>query len=227
MPPEDEAAVPETPPTEDTATQEAAPEGTPAEAADPFEKRYNDLRPEYDRTTQRLSQYEQLVDHLQDPEYQAEALEALGLQLAEEERDEDDDWDEDDPSERIEQMENYLEQQSQAAYQAQQEDAMLDRVEEGVDALQKEHGEFDDEELELLLDAAEANPDDDGIPDVKYAYELLTKVADARREKYLASKKGTQLPGGQAAVEDVDIDDEQARIALMADLIGSEDSAQT
>jgi hypothetical protein len=185
------------------------------------------LRPEFDRNQQRLSNYEQLVDHLQDPEHQAEALEALGLQLADEEDDEYDWDDENDPDERVDRIESYLEQEAELRAMAAQEDAMLDAVEDRVEALQKEHGDFSDEELETIFGIAEANPDDDGIPDVKYAYELLTKVSDARREKYLESKKGTKPPVGQAAGDNVDLDDEDGRVKALADMLEAEEATTT
>lgn len=201
----------ETPPTDDIP---ASPdEETPVEASDNrtesvnWEKRYNDLRPEWDRTKQQLSQYEQFIGNLRNPETQAEALRALGYELeADDAEPEDDDAD---PYEsRFEKIESFLEQQAEAQAQAEFEAMFEDYVDQEVSKLDPK-GEFDQDYIELLVAAAPV--DEDGIPDIEASHKRLQARIEADFNKRLKAKRAPQAPSGASATNHPDLDDPEAR----------------
>lgn len=220
----------EAPESQDTPSQveESAPEeGTPEESteqpeSDPFEKRYNDLRPEYDRKSQTLSQYEEFFQALSDPETQAEALQAIGLELEGDEESDEEGFDyDDDPDERIEQIEAYLAEQEEAA----QEEAVLDEAEEHVAETLSEldpDDSFSDDYVDLLISAAPE--DDDGFPDVKAAHEQFQREFETQREKWVESKRrAPQVGSGSSPSHQPDLDNAEQRRDYIAQRLGKSD----
>lgn len=194
--------------------EQAAPEGTPAETPEiDYEKRYNDLRSDYDRRNQRVSELEQFYGQLADPQTQAEALQALGLELADVE---DDEELEADPDARIERMEQFLSQRAEA--EAEQELFELERQ-----YLDQEIGKLDDtlseKEQEAVRNLALSLQDSEGLPDVNAAHELLKQVAEERQQRYLESKKAPRVELGQAGLEKEDMSDPDVRVRLMAEAV--------
>ena len=201
-------------------------EETPADesqdsTAETYEKRYNDLRAQYDRIHPRYSQYEQFIGNLRNPETQAEALRALGFDL-EDDAEPDDDYT--DPEDRYEQrfaqIEQFLQQEAEAKAQADYEKLERQYLDEQVAEIAKsESVELTAEEREAVEGLADRMRDEDGIPDVKGAYELLSRAAEARQKRYVKSKKAPKVELGAAGTEKLDMADEDVRRTHLAQLI--------
>ena len=222
-------------PAEDQTQQDTPNESGPEETQDTrqevpendYEKRYNDLRPEYDRTRQEVAQLRQFQEAARGafgPEVQAQVLRQIGLDLDDVEDFEDrENESEEDRVARLEQWKSEFEQQQQEQLLAQQEEEYL--VSE-IEALEKEAGrEFSDEELTLIARAAQASRLENGDPDVKGAYELLTGVSKSAREQYVNSKKAPKAPVGSPGEEQIDTSDDQARQNAMAKIVAAEMSS--
>lgn len=230
------------PPNEDTpeAPEGAAPEaeGTPAEESQvDFEKRYNDLRPEFDRTRQQLSEYSTWAQDLAEPESPPDALHALGYTDEEIAQAMGWDFEEDktegdeeyvDPEDRVAALEEYLAQQREAqeAEKAEAELADLEEayLEQELGRLEEEHGELTEAEAEAIAGLAAAYPDENGLPDYQGAYETFTGATQASRQRYLDSKKAASIGRGTAGSEKVDMNDENERVKYAASILEAESS---
>lgn len=190
-----------------------------------FEDRYKDLRADYTRKTQALaeqrSQVQAVIEAAQDPEHpqHQEALEYLGLELAEDDDYDDEDEFDDDPLGPIQQEIAELraaEEARQEAYFNQQAEAQLeDYLESEITDLQRSEGidEFSDAELRILVNAAVASPDPEGRPDVRGAYDALKEAYGSRQKAWLSSKTAPRAPGaGVPASAELDVTDRSARI---------------
>lgn len=174
-----------------------------------WEKRYNDLRPEYDRTTQEAAEYRQFLEQLDsDPEVQEQVLRHLAQELDFEFEDTEVEDGEEDPLEDIRENLGHLmsaEQQREAQGQAEQ----LERqIESEIDQLaQSENREFTDNEKELLLDAVVTAMLANNQPaDVQAAYERLTGAEKSWQERYLKSKRVSTPAIGQEGSETLPLD---------------------
>lgn len=211
------------PQVEDT-REPAAPEET-GHAADEqaeidYRKRYEDLRPEFDRTKAELkqaSQYQQVVEALQsdDPQERAWAADILGLEFDGEEDDDgpDDEGDEEFRDPRVDQLLQEKQEQEREQYLASLEQS----IDSQIDALDKEHKvDLDDDEKEVIFAVAlSLPPGEDGQPDVKTAFTKFTGIADNRIKKYRESKKGAPSPpaaGGSPGSSQVDLSDRRSRL---------------
>lgn len=238
--------APDTPtPTEDAPDTGQAPEAEETEAVDLdnfdlaqipedadrqwFEEKYNALRSDYSRKTQRIAetrkqaeqkqaQADAIFEAVRNPNHpdHSRIMEELGL---EEVSDEPDDDFEDDPHDRrLSALEQRLEAEAQAkaeqARAAQLEDILTDRI----DTVQNREGiEFTPEELKFLVNAAAASPDDQGMPDIDAAYRDLKKVLATRQKSWLESKKAPRSPGrGLPASRELDITNRDERLAQTA-----------
>lgn len=219
--PEDLAASLEdtqTPP--DTGDASQPPAETPAtidwESADnPYKGRYEDLRPQYDRIHPRYNQYEQVVQGLSNPETAPEILKAFGYDIEDEGTPDPDDLD---PEERFEQrfgkIENYLQEQSERA-----EEAELAQLEKEFFSQEFQRLEVPDDDRKLIERLARETPDDEGIPDVEAAVKELEALVDARFKKYKKSKKAPRVENGSAGTEVIDMNDEEAVTRALANEI--------
>ena len=199
-----------------------APQGTPSESpAHDWEQRYNSLRSEFDSRNQRYSQYEQFVQNLSNPETQAEALRALGLEIEDDDLP-DDDYDdpEDRWEQRFNQIEGYLSQQAAEAQQREIADLESQYLDQELKGIEKdENVKLSAKEKEAVESLGHKLRDEDGVPDYQQAYKLLAEAADARQARYRESKK-SEVPGlGQAGEETIDLSDDDARVKLMADML--------
>lgn len=203
------APVEETP----TPAPEAAPE-TPPEPTTNWEQRYQDLRPEFDRKSQQLSEYEALVEALSDPESRDEVLAMLGPEEAPVD-------DEADPYDtRLQAIEGYLQENAQHDTEQQQISQLAENIDGQFDTLEQEIGKkLSDEQLDTLEVLALANRDDQGNPDVKGAYEYLNKLIDAERQNWVQSKRSEQPLLGQPGSEQIDTSNQEDRVRAMAALI--------
>lgn len=186
-----------------------------------FEKRYNDLRPEYDRATQRASQIEQMVAGLrsEDPDTRRWAAEGLGVELADE-----------DPGEplhedpRIAQllaeqaeMKAWKEQQQQRDTQA-DEQQRIDQIDAQAQAKLAAIDGLDDEERDWVYGRALTNhpPTTDGLPDIEAAHAELVAFQQKQMQKWAASKRAPHVtPVGSSGTQQPNLDDPAERVAWM------------
>jgi len=175
-----------------------------------YEQSYNELRPQFTRTTQelsaaqtRLSEFEALFEGIQNPETRAQALEALGLELetgqpqgASNQSSWVDPLEEELHNLRGE-FEELRSQREQEAEQAQQAELLRIRdeyVDEAIDYIaDATKQKFTDHEQKVMGNLAIAMTGDDGVPDVQAAYNALygqEGVLETRRSQWIDSKLG-------------------------------------
>lgn len=202
---------------------EAADEGSLDDSPEiDFEQRYNDLRPEFDRRSQALSQAEQMQEALSGlagPEAQAQALRSLGIELEDDQ--EDDYYEDDDPDTRLDRLEQTIEQQQAMAEQQAYVEAEQEFLVEGIEALEQREGrEFSEQEVAILASVARANRLENGTPDLSLAHDHLSDLLTERQKSWIESKRGGRKPGsGVAAGKAADLNDPEARVQFMADRI--------
>jgi hypothetical protein len=200
--------------------------GTPAnDSSVDYEQRYNDLRPEFDRRSQQLSQLEQFqqaVSGQLGPEAQAEALKAYGVELEDDVAD-DDEYEYDDPDSRLERIEAQIEAQQAAAEAAEAAEAEAEFLAEGIEALEGNEGrQFTDQEMVILASVARANPTPEGLPDLVLAHQHLTELQNGLKSQWIESKKAQRSPGsGIAADRAVDLDNDEDRVNFIADRLAA------
>lgn len=203
--------------TQDTSADEttAAPEGTPApESTDSqaqsdstnWQERYENLQPEYTRASQEAAQYRQIIALAQQGDPQA--IEALGLSLADSEDDDlEDETQFHDP--RVDQL--------LQAEQMRQYEAELDTLEQHVDTeigkLAKSAGyEVSDVEKNLIFSALTPKANNPNDPDVEAAFKMVTGLRDEHISDYVAKKRRAPLaPSGSPSSHQPDLDDPEQR----------------
>lgn len=220
----DQAPIEETPDNAAAdATQQTTEDAQTQQQIVDWEKRYNDLRPQYDRTTQEAAQYRSLVEglHSEDPDTRRQAAEALGLQLTEE--------DAADEFEQVEQpltraeFEQFLrEQQNQA-----QEQERAQQVRQIVDAQLQEWGLDEEDGNDVLAYAIHALPrTDEGLPDVWAAYERFQQRETARQKAWRESKRAPHMsPVGTSGTQTPNLDNRQERQEWMANQLLANEQA--
>jgi hypothetical protein len=222
----DEADVTPAPDSQEIPGPGGPEDGIPADSPEVnYEQRYNDLRPEFDRRSQQLSQLEQFqqaVSGQLGPEAQAEALKAYGVELEDDEAGDDFEYD-DDPDSRLERIEAAMEEQQEQAYAAQAAEAEAEFLSEGIEALETNEGrEFSEQEIAVLASVARANPTSEGLPDLVLAHQHLTELQKSSQARWIESKKSTRRPGsGIAADRAVDLDNDEDRVQFMADRLAA------
>lgn len=195
-----------------------APEGdTPQQEID-YQKRYDDLRSEFDRRNQQWSKYEQ------DPN---EFLREHGYELAEQEEPEDEvELEEDlDPYEtRLSALEARQQQEALEEQQDQYEDAVVDHINGELTELVKDTGrEFSEDEFQTLGDLSRILVNDQGIPDVKAAYQRIYEgVLSKERDRWVNSKKAPQVSAGRAGSSAPNLDNPEERREYMAQRLAQE-----
>ena len=208
-----------------------APEGTPAEAAPEattgeqidWQKRYEDLRPQWDRTKSQISKYEpfdQFIDSFQnDP---AGTARALYEQYGKDAEPDDDEGEYEDPGERALRM---LQEQQETAQQTRDREARTAAEEkyvaDGIDALSKRDNVELSDHAQALLYALATNDslrEDNGAPDVETAYEALKNFEKEVRESYVNSKKAPRIPSGRPGEKSIDLSNDEDRIKFMAEI---------
>jgi hypothetical protein len=197
-------------------------EGTPAESTEDspqapetnWQDRYENLQPEYTRATQEASQYRQIIDLARqgDPE----AIEALGLSLAEEDTEDEDEYA--DPDQRLDAMEQFLAQRLQEEEAQQEEERWIAEADKHVQAqvaeLEKEHGKLAEDEVAYLLDLSRA--DENGMPDLLDAYKRDTERLEGKRKSWVETKRTPQVQSGASASSQPDLDDPEQRREYIA-----------
>ena len=213
----EEASGPETQaPAEETSTEESTPQSD-------YESRYNDLRPQYDRTMSEKQQLETLIQAAQQGDPQA--LEALGLEMVEDDADLEDDDEYIDPDERIARLENQLAERDQMTQAERDQAEALDWLAENLDALeQKEGTQLSDDEMEFVVEHATRNLGENDMPDLEASYKALRKVQEDYQKSYVESKKAPRVPAGTAGTEKLDLSTDEKRQAAMAAIMDAEGS---
>lgn len=215
--PADTASAPDAPAPADTA---------PEEPSVNWQDRYESLRPEYTRTTQRLSELETQFNAIRnDPEAQAQFLRELGYDLP----DQDEDLTGLDPAaqqqheleRRLAAIEQQHQQTQAQAEQAQQLAAAEAHFNQSFTELATENGgqPLDPETQDLVVaKALTMPPDENGMPPVKEAYKVIEGFITGRQQKYAATKRTPHpfTPNGAEGTQQPDLDDPQQRQAWMA-----------
>jgi hypothetical protein len=172
-----------------------------------FEEGYNQLRPEYTRTTQqlseaeqRLSEYEAFMEAISDPDTQAEALASLGFEMETGVTPEPEEF-----ADPLEQEVQYLKgvveqlQQGRELEAATQEESELlemrdNYIGQTLDYIEQQtQTKFDEQDEEILGNLAIAMSDAEGVPDVQGAYNVLygeTGLLERQRAQWIESKTG-------------------------------------
>lgn len=217
----------DTPSVETASTEEKPVEEAPA-ASDPWEQRYNDLRPEFDRRNALLS----AAEGQQGPEAQAQALRQLGVEveMAEAEDDKDDEFLSD--VERLEQRlaaqeEKFTqrEQQEQEAHFQKLEETFIESTLSEIEG--KESVKLSERETKVVVNNALANRLENGEPDLQGAFDDLKGIKSAARDEYLASKKNVPAPPiGSAGEDKIDFSNPDARRKFMADDFNARQAAE-
>lgn len=211
-----------------------------------YQRAYSELRPQYTRTTQelaqereRLSEYEALFQalHDSDPEVQAAAMEALGLELDTGSPATDDEF-ADPLEEELQQIRGVVDELRSAREleasekESQQLTQMRDQyIDEAIDYIrQSTDAKFTDREEEALGNLAIAMEDEQGLPDVQGAYNLLygdDGVLETNRERWIASKTGAaQAPLGRSLPADQKPQTRAERIAYLDERMRAIDMQQ-
>jgi len=185
-----------------------------------FERQYNELRPEYTRVTQELSgyrdavgEYEQLFEalHDPDPEVQAEAMTRLGLELDTGSQEEPVDEYADPLEKELQEIRGYVEELRSAREleTVQQETEQINGLRDEFigdviglieDNMKPTYGDdftFSEREEVALANLAISMADEQGVPDVEGAYNLLygdEGVLETNRSRWIASKTGAFTP---------------------------------
>lgn len=171
-----------------------------------FEQGYNQLRPEYTRTTQqlseaqqRLSDYDAFLQALSDPETQAEALASIGFEM---ETGAPQDEEFTDPLEaEVQNLRSVVEELRQGreleAASREEEDLLDVRDNYIGEYLTYIEGEsqmkFNDRDEEVLGNLAIAMADENGVPDVQGAFDTLygdEGLLERQRSQWIDSKLG-------------------------------------
>lgn len=203
--------------------QSAAPDGTPApESTDStaqdttdWQDRYVNQQAALTQAQQEAAQYRQIVELAR--QGNAEAIEWLGLDLAEDE-DLDDDEEQEFRDPRVDQL-------LQAEAERQQEaelDSIESYVETEIDKLAKAAGldDLSDDEVDLIFGAL--TPGDNGNPDVAGAFKKVTGLRDSAIKSYVAGKRRAPLaPSGSSASHQPDLDDPEQRREWLAERLAS------
>ena len=217
--------TPETPEAEGTPSEPETPEAPSSEQSIDWEKRYNDLRPEWDRTKTQLTEIEPylpLIQSLQnDPQGTIRAL----LEQYGDEYEEDDAFE--DPGERALRMLQEQQETAQPAAERERLEEMEEQyVGEGIDELAKrDNVELSDHAQAVVYALAthDSLRGDDGRPDVEAAYDALRAFEKEVRDNYVASKKAPRIPSGRPGEKSPDLSNDEERVRLFADIVGAHD----
>jgi hypothetical protein len=192
----------------------AGPDQAPGTQEQPqvdWEKRYQDLQPEYTRTTQRLSELEQqqqwyeLAMTTDDPDTHRQALQHLGYDVPDEEfEDAEPDGYEDQPvhDPRLDEVLAWKERQEQEAREAAGFEFLTGHINSEVERLGMD--QLDDGTRQWILSRALASPGipappgsaHDELPNVEAAYEEFQEWETRRQKKWATTKRAPHVPSG-------------------------------
>jgi hypothetical protein len=192
--------------------------GTQEQPQVDYEKRYNDLQPEYTRATQRLSELEQqqqwyeLAMTTDDPDTQRQALQRLGYDVPEETEDVEPAEYEDPYDElraEINELREWRDQNQTQAQQAQAFEFLNGHIASEVERLGM--AELDDDTRQLVIAQALAGPGvpappgapHDELPDVEAAWNRFQAWRNEEQKRWASTKQRAPYvpPGGLPANE--------------------------
>jgi hypothetical protein len=192
-------AAPDTPPT-------PAPEGTPGNEVD-YRKRYDDLRPQFDRTAQEAAALRTEMERVTgDPDYQRQLMAQWGYEV------EDLDPRETDASNELRsqlaELQEWKTNLTAEQQQAQQERLLQASLDEQFRAIDPK-GELDKDTREWLeAKSITLNPRDDGMPDIAGAYKAFAdwRLADQKKWQQTKQRAPHFAADGTAAASAPDLD---------------------
>ena len=184
--------------------------GTQEQPQTDWEKRYQDLQPEYTRATQRLSELEQqqkwyeLAMTTDDPDTHRQALQHLGYDVPDEEAEDVDPTAYDEPAHdpRLDEIVAWKEQQEQAAREAAGFEFLTGHINTEVERLGMEG--LDEGTRQWILSRALASPGipappgspHDELPDVEAAYKEFQQWELERQKQWAKTKRAPHVPAG-------------------------------
>lgn len=202
-------------------------------------QRYADMQADYTRKTQEIAETRreaeamaEIIEAASDPGHpdHQSALDVLGLEVDQAELEEEDSYfsADDELRTKVERLEAERAMEQQAAEQAAIEEFEDDLIAEQISNLQQQEGrEFDDAELRILYNEALSNPDDRGLPNVGYAYELLKDAYTNRQKDWVSSKRTARRPGsGSAADRKFDPTNDEDRVTRTAEILEAHNSSE-
>jgi len=167
-----------------------------------WQERYDSLRPEFDRKSQRLSEFEQAVEGLraEDPDTRQAAAQFLGIEFAEDE-DELDPFA--DPTEALAQeiaaIKAELAQRNQSETQQQIEQRDVQVISHGLQQFRERLGrDLSEDEIKVLGDAAWSDRDEQGLPNIDAAVAAYERALTAHAPKQRPRAPHISASGTQA-----------------------------
>jgi hypothetical protein len=196
-------------------------EGTQQPTVDPYEKRYNDLQPEYTRATQEAAElrrrdaaWEALM-YADDQDTRQQAAQALGIELAE---DGADDTQYDDPTDalraELEQLKQTVSGDLTARQQQEQIASLEAAAESSMDTLQVPK---DEAVRDWLVSRAVAlPPTKHGTLDIEQAWKQFGALMDAQKKTWANTKRTHAFaPGGGEGTQAPDLSTHAGRVQHM------------
>lgn len=199
-------------------TPESAPTGTPDAPQVDYEQRYNNLRPEFDRTKQQLAQ-------LNDPEHQRQLMAQWGYEV--EDAQPEQEWV--DPTDELRQELNELKQWRDQRTQAEQEQEQLQRITASVDdQFKAAQADLDPATREWVTTRAlNMDPREDGMPDIAGALEAYGAWVEGQQKQWEEQRRKPRAPkipsGGQEGTSAPNLNDREQRRAHMAEQLDAID----
>jgi hypothetical protein len=201
----------------DTPEPSAPDHGTPEPQIN-WQKRYEDLRPQFDRTNQQLAQ-------LNDEEYRKQLMAQWGYEV--EDAPPEQEWV--DPTDELRQELNELKQWRDQRTQAEQEQEQLQRITASVDdQFKAAQADLDPATREWVTTRAlNMDPREDGMPDIAGALEAYGAWVEGQQKQWEEARRKPRAPripsGGQEGTSAPDLNDREARRAHMAEQLDAID----
>lgn len=196
-------SIPPAPAPQDT-PPEPAPEGTPgAQQEIDYRKRYEDLRPQFDRTAQERAALAAEMERVtSDAEYQRQLMESWGYAV--------EDPPVTDPTDELRQQLSELQEWKSNLTAEQQQAQQLQALNASVDEQFRALGDDIDKDTREWIEskALTINPRDDGMPDIAGAHKAFTEWELARQKAWQQTKRrAPHIPaGGSAGTNAPDLD---------------------
>lgn len=197
------------PPSEDTPANTPTPEVEGGQPEVNWEERYKHLQSDHTRAAQEAAEYRRIVEAARqgDPN----AIAELGLALAEEAEDDDDE-----PLDpRVAAKLQALEERFEAQQQQEQEHARIAEIETAVER-ELDSLKVSDEELRdwLVSRAIALAPTADGLPDIQAAYQQFEALMTAQKKQWATTKRTHHVSAvGQEGTQVPDLTTHEGRVA--------------